>query len=371
MSADETVSDVHFLLPAPALTPIGGYKVVYEYADALVRQGVGVTVWHSSFFNAFENGRFSLYRAGILAAGLWRRRLTGHATTSIPWYRLDPRVRVKVTAARPRPKLGRRSVVVATAVQTTGHVADVARRAGATSLAFIQHFETWAAPEDVIRRAWARADERIVIAPWLAELCSRAGLSSVLLTNALDVDSFPTGAPLAQRRPMVMSLLSPHGYKRPDVVAHALGAVRARRPDARVVAFGIDPVPPRPLAPGVEYVSDPSPETLRELYRSASVYLCGSDAEGWHLPPAEATLSGAAVVSTDIGGVRASMGDEALYGPPGDAEALASLAERVLENPDAAQVRVDTAAARLRSVTYAENTRTLLAVAAAVRQRRS
>ncbi|RKT36345.1 glycosyltransferase involved in cell wall biosynthesis [Microbacterium sp. AG1240] len=371
MSTDETVSDVHFLLPAPALTPIGGYKVVYEYADALVSRGVDVTVWHSSIFNAFESGRFSRYRAAILAAGLWRRRLTGRATTSIPWYRLDPRVRVKVTSARPRPKLGRRSVVVATAVQTTDHVAEVARRAGATSLALIQHFETWAAPEDVIRRAWARVDERIVIAPWLAELCSQAGLSSVLLTNALDVDSFPTGAPLAQRRPMVMSLLSPHGYKRPDVVAHALGAVRAGRPDARVVAFGIDPVPPRPLAPGVEYVCDPSPEVLRELYRSASVYLCGSDAEGWHLPPAEATLSGAAVVSTDIGGVRASMGDEALYGPPGDGEALASLAERVLENPDAAQLRVDTAAARIRSVTYGENTRALLDIAAAVRKRQS
>lgn len=362
------MSTVHFLLPAPAPTPIGGYKVVYEYANALVAAGTAAEIWHAPFFNAFSGGQLVWSRAALFGAGVVRRRLSSPAQPLVDWFDLDERVRQHLTATPPQPRLSPDDVVIATAVETTEYAARLARRAGALSLALIQHHETWAASPEVIRRAWKTVDERVVIAPWLQELCAEAGLSSVLLPNALDVESFPAGPGLSERRPMVLSLLSPHGYKRPDVVAGSLNRI-SERPGTRVVAFGIDSAPPVALSPGVEYIADPPPEMLRRLYRDAVVYLCGSDAEGWHLPPAEATLSGAAVVSTDIGGVRASMGEDALYAPAGDAGALATLAERVLADLDAAQERVDRASARLRAVTYADNTRRLLEIVDATRAR--
>lgn len=126
------------------------------------------------------------------------------------------------------------------------------------------------------------------------------------------------------------------------------------REGVEAVTFG-QAVRPKQLDSRVSYVQDPSHGTLTELYRSARVYMCGSDAEGWHLPPAEATLSGAAVVSTDIGGVRASMGDDALYAPPGDPHALAQQVMVALDDPAAAQTRVDRARERLAETTYEGN----------------
>ncbi|WP_164478163.1 glycosyltransferase family 4 protein [Microbacterium sp. ABRD28] len=252
--------------------------------------------------------------------------------------------------------------MIATAVETTPFVARYAEDRKAKSLALIQHFETWAATEEFIFSAWRSVDERIVIAPWLEEKCRMAGVSSHLLPNALDPTAFPPGPPLKDRRHLVLSLLSPHDYKRPDVVVAALEALAQLRPGTEVVAFG--QATESPVASDVvRYVPDPSPSELRSLYQTAQVYLCGSDAEGWHLPPAEATLSGAAVVSTDIGGVRASMADDALYAPPGDVDGLAHQVLRVMSDLDAAQRRVDRARDRLLSVTVENNARALLNVA--------
>jgi len=353
----------HFVLPAPSPAPIGGYKVVYEYANALTRAGVAAVVWHAPVFNALSGTGLSVRQAAVSALGVVRGRVRRHPSDPVPWFSIDDRVSVRVSAGFPRPSLDPSDVVVATAVETTRFAGALARKAGATSLALIQHYETWAFPAEQIRRSWSAVDERVVIAPWLEELCTEAGLSSVLLPNALDTESFPAGPALTDRAPMVLSLLSPHEYKRPDVVAAALNSIAIRRPEARVVAFGTQESPPAELVAAVQYVSDPSAEVLRDLYRSATVYLCGSDAEGWHLPPAEATLSGAAVVSTDIGGVRASMGEDALYAPAGDAERLVDLALEVLRDPAPAQHRVDAAGTRLRSVTYESNVRRLLQVA--------
>ena len=346
---------VHIVLLAMARAPIGGYKVAYEYANALVELGVPVTVWHSESLQAFTGGRRRLWPAvrSVLAWWLrgqrrdWRRQ-------GVTWFALDERVQLRATGWFPRIRLAEGDALLATAVQTIPFVARVAARHGNRSAALIQHYETWADSPEEIAAAWAAVDERIVIAPWLADKCADVGLSSHLLPNALVADAYPLGPPIGERPLRVLSLLSPHGYKRPDVVIGALTEVLRQRPETEVYTFG--PTPERPdMASSIHYVADPSPERLRELYQSSRVYFCGSDEEGWHLPPAEATLSGAAVVSTDIGGVRASMEGDALYAPRGDVDALAAQVLSALDDESASQARTDRARARLLATTYAGN----------------
>lgn len=353
---------VHILLLAPSKTPIGGYKVAYEYANALVQLGIPVTVWHSESFSGIEGNRRHFRRAAKSLLAWWLRgQRTEWLRNGVTWFDLDPHVTVRSTGWFPRIRLSSGDAVIATAVQTMTFAGRLARRRHARSAALIQHYETWAASPEAIAEAWSAVDERIVIAPWLAEKCAEFGLDSHLLPNALVADSFPVGPPVVERPMKVLSLLSPHGYKRPDVVIGALERILAKRPDTDVWAFG--PVQDRPeMDPRIHYVPDPSPQALREMYQTSRVYLCGSDEEGWHLPPAEATLSGAAVVSTDIGGVRASMAEDALYSPRGDSEALAAHALEVLDTPDAAQRRIDRARARLLETTYLKNASTLKSI---------
>lgn len=347
--------EVHIVLLAVAETPIGGYKVAYEYANALVELGVPVTVWHSESLRAFQNGRRRLWPAvRSLLAWWFRGQRRRWRQGGVSWFDLDERVTLRATGWFPRIRLGKRDAILATAVQTMPFAARVASTRENTSAALIQHFEAWADTPEAIIEAWSAVDERIVIAPWLAEKCADAGLSSHLLPNALVAESFPLGPPLNERPLRVLSLLSPHGYKRPDVVIDTLSEVRRQRPNIEIYTFG-PLAEPFATAPGIHYVADPSPQRLRELYQSSRLYFCGSDEEGWHLPPAEATLSGAAVVSTDIGGVRASMVGDALYAPRGDVVALAAQVLAGLDDVSSAQGRVDHARARLLATTYAGN----------------
>ncbi|MEI3844106.1 MULTISPECIES: glycosyltransferase [unclassified Microbacterium] len=351
--------EVHIVLLAIAWTPVGGYKVAYEYANALVAQGVPVTVWHSESLHAFQGGRRRLWAAvrGWLAWWLLDHR-GQWARGGVSWFPVDPRVRLRATSWFPRIPARVGDVILATAAQTAPFAARVAARSRARTAVLIQHHETWAETPDHIAAGWAAMDERIVIAPWLADLCAGRGLTTHLLPNALVPEAFPLGPALDQRSAQVVSLLSPHGYKRADVVIGVLEEVLRRRPDVIVETFGQSPERPA-MAERIRYTPDPSPERLRALYQGSQVYLCGSDEEGWHLPPAEATLCGAAVVSTDIGGVRASMADDALYAQRGDVAALADRVVEALSDLAAAQRRVDAARARLLEVTYEANARRL------------
>lgn len=351
------MGDVHILLTAPTPTPAGGHKVVYEYANALAAEGVRVTIWHSNIFFSETAGRKRLLRVAKSHA---RRLLRPTGRASVTWFPLDERVTVRTTGGFPNPSLRPQDVVIATAIETTPHAARLASVARARSAALIQGYETWGgATADFISAAWRAVDTRIAIAPWLVEKCTAAGLSATLLPNVINAASFPPGPPLAQRKLQVMSLLSSIPVKRADVAMGALAAIARRRPGVSVIGFGQD-ARPRVAADCIQYFQNPEPSLLSNLYQTSMVYLCGSDSEGWHLPPAEATLSGAAVVSTDIQGVRVSMEQDALYAPPGDIDGLAAAALAIMDDLPAAQSRISNAQSRLLARTYSSNARELM-----------
>lgn len=350
---------IHIFLPGAARRPVGGYKVAYEYANEFARLGELVTIWHTTAFFAETSRHPLLTRVRAVAR---RAQLVGRGRDAIsPWFHVDSSVRMRVTAGLPRPRLRPGDVVISTAIQTVPWANRQARLTGATSVAFIQHYEDWSSSQTYVEEAWAGSQKRVVIAPWLEERVKAVGLDCTLIPNSIDQQAFPRGVPLSERAPMVLAMLSPIPIKRADVVIAALRWLHSRRPDWRLATFGAGSRPTE-LPDFVEYWSNPSVEQLQTLYQQSRVYICGSDAEGWHLPPAEATLSGAAVVSTDIGGVRAYMDDDALYAPPGDALGLGAAALLACEDHGSSSERVERAFARLTAESVTQKAQRFLAV---------
>jgi glycosyltransferase involved in cell wall biosynthesis len=81
----------------------------------------------------------------------------------------------------------------------------------------------------------------------------------------------------------------------------------------------------RVVLPG--FVSD---EALACLYSGAAAVVLPSLAEGFGLPAVEAAACGAPVVLSDIPAHRETLGDDALFFPPRDADVLAGLVRRLL-----------------------------------------
>jgi glycosyltransferase involved in cell wall biosynthesis len=102
-----------------------------------------------------------------------------------------------------------------------------------------------------------------------------------------------------------------------ETYASAAGEVRDR-----IAAHGITE---RVRLPG--FVPD---RTLAALYANAAVVALPTLAEGFGLPAVEAAACGAPLVLSDLPAHRASIGDAALYVPPGDTTALELALERAL-----------------------------------------
>lgn len=342
---------IHFVLPGYAPRPVGGYRVAYEYAVWMHHHlDERVVVHHPALSEALYTRPITPEVLRWMAYRAYRQSKDRPGREGVSWF-----PRLSEVDCRFAGSLGRTiqsgDILVATAVQTALYAARYIRHhPSVNGVNFIQHVEQWALPGSLLESSWRLPLRRIVIAPWLREYGEALGVESVLVPNAIDASDFAAGDPLSLRPESVVAMVSEVPFKRLDVLTAAFEHLKRLRPDVTIRTFGTGSRP-ESLPPYVEYLQSPDRARLSAMYRGSRVYMCGSDAEGWHLPPAEAMLSGCAVVSTDIGGVRAYAEQAALFSPPGDAVSLARNAARLLGNTAEAQELADRGQSRLSGYT--------------------
>lgn len=338
---DRRIRTVHFVLPGFTSVPFGGYKVVYEYANALAANSANRVFIHQSKAFLREPGDRRMRLVTLRSAKAWMNSVISRRPhRPIPWFDIDERVAVNNCIGFPKIADTDNTVVVATSVHTAPFVANLVKRPNTRGVYFIQSFEDWAAPKDFVESTWRLPLHLIVIAPWLAEIGNALGVETHTVLNSVDPVNFPDGPRLAARHKSVLGLVSTLPLKRTDLLIAVFEEIRAADPEVKFSTFGTCDRP-EGLPAWVEHHKSPSSKDLSRLYQRARVYICASDLEGSALPPAEALLSGTAVVSTDIGGVRVYASDSALFSPPGDRSGLTRNALKLLDDVELAQRLVD------------------------------
>jgi glycosyltransferase involved in cell wall biosynthesis len=134
--------------------------------------------------------------------------------------------------------------------------------------------------------------------------------------------------------------------KRIDVLIDTFARVREVNPRARLIKVGGSftedhhrRIASHALEPFIEHRQGLSRSELADVYRSASVVLVPSEAEGFGLPVIEALACGAPVIASDIPVLREVGGDVVGYAPVGDIDRWASLTTQVLDDPSAIATR--------------------------------
>lgn len=315
--------------------------MLYEYANYLVRAGHSVSVLHlrPSSFRAPGPLPQRLIREAAYVVGR-RKRPT--------WFELDRRVDVRNHSTMDDRHLPESDVLIASAAETADFVYSAAKSRGIPGAYFLQHYEDWHLGADFVDATWRLPLAKIVIAPWLERKAHDLGVQATLVPNAINSSDFPPGPAIAARPRQVLALVSPIPWKRTDLIAEVMKLVEEQIPDAVLKTFGVMDKP-QELADSIQHTREPTKLELSALYQDTRVYLCASDGEGWHLPPAEAMSSGCAVVSTDIDGVRAYADGIALFSPLGDAAQLAANVVRLLADPVECQERATAGRERLES----------------------
>jgi glycosyltransferase involved in cell wall biosynthesis len=285
---------VHFILPTPGDVPVGGYKVVYEYANHLVKNSFSVVVSHLPRSSKASLARKALREIKDRITGRWR---PNH------WFKIRPEVELRLLGSECELIGIDADAVFATAWQTAPMVAALPAHCG-DKYYLIQHFEEWSGDRERVLTTWRLPLTKIVIARWLGDIAASIGQRSHYVPNGLDFDAFGIdNPPTVRENASVIMLHHTYDWKGTTDGLAALRLAKQRVPNLRVQFFGVAPRPPD-LEPWINFEQQPGQAHLRQLYNNAAIFISPSWAEGWPLPPAEAMACGVACILTDIGGHR-------------------------------------------------------------------
>jgi glycosyltransferase involved in cell wall biosynthesis len=334
---------ITFLVPGHYWHPIGGYKVIYEYANQLDKRGHTVTL----VFPPCENLRTTYSQAPLkrkIRSIRWaiHRRNTQRRRPLVPWFKLRPGVKLQTVPYLDERYIPDADAIFATGWQTAPFVADYGPSKGA-KFYLIQHYENWQGEEDIVRQTWTLPLQKIVIAKWLHEKADvefSEAARTTHIPNGLDFETFRLEQPIEGRRVRIGMLHHDHDWKGTGDGLAAIAEVKQSVPSVEAALFGTGPRP-ETLPSWIDYTQLPEPHELRAFYNSCSIFVHPSWAEGLPAPPAEAMMCGCALVAASNEGVRDYATDEvnALMAPIKRPDLLAKQIHRLLED-DALRVRI-------------------------------
>lgn len=288
---------VTFVLPMHTVRPVGGFKIVYEYANRLVARGFEVNVVHKQ--TTQPPGRLEPVRRLVARLSKWKK-----ANHLAPWVKIDPEVRLIAAPEIDDHSVPNSHAVVATAWQTAPWVAALDARKG-SKFYFLQHYEICMGAQSEVDSTFRLPLRKLVIARWLADVVSTVipGQECDYVPNAIDHDVFTIHQNIAKRPLRVGMLWHEAPWKGSEVGLQAIKALKVAFPKLEARLFGTG-APPPGLPSWVRYNVSPDVRQLVRLYNGCALFLQPSHTEGWGLTSTEAMACGCALVTVENGGSR-------------------------------------------------------------------
>ncbi|MHB1599157.1 MAG: glycosyltransferase family 4 protein [Acidimicrobiales bacterium] len=338
---------VTFVLPKLTRYPVGGFKVHYQYANALAARNHKVTVLHPATPRRLPTVRDLAWYARVRSGRFLLDR------PPVPWFDLDERIDVALRSRLTPTCLPKADITVLTAWQTAERTIGCRADAGAL-VQIVYDYEHWQAEPSLrprMKRALGRKDvHQIATSTAVATLLHEIGRAPIaLIPSGLQSDEFGLDEPTGERS-VVGFALRPGQSKDMDTAFAAADAIRLAVPSTRIECFGD---PRLPVPDGVTSLGRLSSTALRAFYNRVAVFMLTSRYEGWGLPAAEAMACGAAVVSTRNGGTEDFVrhGHNGLLVPVGDPEVIASSVVWLLEHGEDRKRIASQAASDARAMT--------------------
>lgn len=314
-----------FILPQIQRKPIGGYKMVFEYANRISNQGHEVALL---FINDKAFKRFNTLE--------FVRKVACSIMTAIEprWFQLEENVK-KISSTKPNIKriINQYDLAIATGADTVEKTLDLF--CGKRIAYFIQDYECWVSPEESLNKSFALGMDNIVISNWLKKKVDLYGQKpSLLLRNPIDINTYKVQNSITNRKRHSIGILY-HSSKHKgfNYAYDAILKLKEIYPNLTVKLFGTSQ--PQFLIPDwIEFKLNASQQETVEIYNNVEVFLCSTIREGYGLTGLEAMACGAVLVSSDYDGVKEYAVDEinALLSPVGDVDGLVKNVRRLFDN---------------------------------------
>lgn len=331
---------ITFILPRTGETPIGGFKVVYEYANRLVEDGYTVNIVYGITSRPVKNLiiRYGYYFCRWFR---WLKYRISKNYTPEKWFKINKKVNHLLRYRLTQSSIPETSYLFATSWSTAYWVNSYKKISPEKKYYLIQSFEDWDGDKNTVIKTWKMKLNKIVIAPWLADIAQKLNEKWILIENGFDQQKFYITTPIEKKDKYSITMLwHDHPLKACNIGLKAIMLVKQKYPELKARFFGV-PSRPQDLPSWIYYTQTPSPTEHLQIYNLSGIFLGPSSKEGFCLTPPEAMLCGCAIVCTDIGGytVVAKHEQTALLSPVGDYNSLAKNIIRLIED-DALRIKV-------------------------------
>ncbi len=282
---------VNIILPFVATKPIGGIKIMYQYANELAQRGHIVKVYHSA--TRYERRSFL---PAILRVQLFKIKKKERPA----WFQLHESIESLIIADVSDDTIKDGDIIFSTWWGLAYMIHSLAASKG-RKFNLIQDYEIWKGNTELVHQSYKLPLAHLVIAKYLSKLLEDiSGKRPLYLPNAIDFEKFGIIVlPEERTDASVCMLYSEEPRKGTSFGLDALYNLKKFRPDLTVDLFSIFKDPGN-LPEWITF--NHKPNDLKALYNRNAIFFSPSLGEGWALPPAEAMACGCAVVCTNIGG---------------------------------------------------------------------
>lgn len=319
---------VTFVLPQEKNNPIGGFKIIYSYANHLILRGWQVNIGYDC--------RRVGERVHIIKPikKLMSQKISEYRCKNYPkWFLLSSKVRKFCIYSS--EDIGHTDNLIATAVGTADLVNE---HKGSKKFYFIQDYEVWDGKTKAeVEATYRLGMNNIVISRWLKnivdDVCEND--NSIFIPNGIDMQNFFVDNCPIKRQKKISMLFHQGVYKGSTYGIQVLEKLKKIYPDLDAVLFG---VPKRPdyLPRWIEYVQNATSEQLHKIYNESQIYLYPAIEEGFGLTCVESMACGCALCSTDYRGVHefAINEENALLSPVRNVDAMVHNACRLIDDQE-------------------------------------
>lgn len=287
--------NICFCLPSLYFKPIGGYKIVYQYANLLSKKGNNVTIVY-----VCKNRFRKLHLHSRIVQFLCQFLIKNDKS----WFCFEQSIKRKAIFDISDNFLKENyDAIFATAVDTAIPVYSLSDSKGKKCY-LIQDFENWNCSDEYVYETYKLGMENITISKWLRDIVNNNSLkASHYIPNAIDTSIFKVINNIEDRNPYSIALLyHKASHKGVKYALSALFKLKEKYPQLVVNMFGV-PEKPKDIPEWIKYTRNADEKHLRDIYNKSSIFMCASIDEGFGLTGAESMACGCALVSSSYKGV--------------------------------------------------------------------
>lgn len=274
---------------------IGGYKIVYEYANRLTCRG------HKLSLLFLNTNYLKAYHMPMIVKKVYFDILHKRG---IKWFVLNDKVEKisDYSLKRVRKLFAETDVAIATAVGTASYVAENFRTKNKIYL--IQGRENWSRNDGYVDSTYRLGMKNVVVSQWLKDIVDGISDSeSVLIRNPIDLTEYNVTNPQHNRKKYTLSVLfNPNPVKGFSNAFQVILMLKKKYPELEVKSFGAYPRP-NYFPKWIEYIKNANQKQTIDVYNKTQVFLCSSINEGYGLTGLEAMACGCALCSTNYSAV--------------------------------------------------------------------